>query len=58
MTLTREKIDEARCWLDQQRAIVHPGPIETVMLALDMAAANVRNNETKVAAAYKHDITG
>lgn len=45
MTLTREKIDEAKNWLLQQRAVVHPGPIETIKLALDMAEARIPNED-------------
>lgn len=38
---TTEQIVEAKNWLDEQRAVVHPGPIETIRRALALAEASV-----------------
>jgi len=40
--LTAKEIREARDWLEQQRAVVHPGPIETIRTALAYADVEAR----------------
>lgn len=37
--LTKDQIREAQDWLHEQRAVVHPGPIETIREALQIAMA-------------------
>lgn len=40
--MTLAQIKEAKTWLETQRAVVHPGPIETIEEALNIAEAIVR----------------
>lgn len=48
--MTRECIAEAKRWLDEQRAVVHPGPIETIREALDMAEGAIAAREMRARA--------
>ena len=48
--MTREQITEARYWLDVQRAVVHPGPIETIREALDIAEGSIAAREMRAQA--------
>jgi hypothetical protein len=45
MTPLREDIERAREWLSNQRAVVHPGPIETIQFALSLAEVVVAHRE-------------
>lgn len=44
--VTHEEIKKAQDWLNEQRCVVHPGPIETIRVALDMLSAHItRKND-------------
>ena len=46
----RADIERAREWLSNQRAVVHPGPIETIQFALSLAEVVVAHREAAEAA--------
>lgn len=41
-TPTLEQVEAAKTWLHEQRAVVHPGPIETIEHALNVIEAQAR----------------
>lgn len=48
MLLSLKEIREAKDWLQEQRSVVHPGPIETIQKALDGAEiAIIRATDAK-----------
>jgi hypothetical protein len=49
MTPLREDIEKAKEWLNNKRAVVHPGPIETIRFALSLAEIVVAHHELKKA---------
>jgi tRNA A58 N-methylase Trm61 len=48
-TPTIEQVEAAKTWLREQRAVVHPGPIETIEHALSVAEAQARQLTVGVA---------